>query len=294
MKNKIKNKHNNFKSTKSPFKKILSIVKYYYILGRKEKNYIILNSIHKSGTTYFRLIFANYLKLYYDKTQQLVTYKEMQSNILPNERDGCFLKKNKTKNYIKPIDKVIRNTKYEDLIYGHSYKYLEYCKGKIVSLHRNPLDIIVSRYFYSWEYRADKENPYTSPLDVIDIVLDKFIVHYNFIKNLSSKKDNILRLSYEMMKIDPFITFNIVLNWLNIPLDSKKLSKAIEFSDIKNVRLEEKVNGKAIHSPDGYKGYFTRSGQIGQWKAYFSQENLEYVVNKLKDNDIDIKEFILE
>ena len=216
----------------------------------------------------------------------------MQGNIIPNERDGCFFKKNK--NYTEPKDNVIRNTKYRDLIYGHSYKFLEYCQGKIVSLHRNPLDTIVSRYFYTWANRAEKEHLYSSPIDVIDKVLNKYMRHYNFMKKLSIKKSNIIRISYEMMITNPFITFNIVLNWLNIPINIEKLLLAINFASFKNVRMEEELNGKAIHSPDGYKGYFTRSGKIGQWRTYFSEEHYKYIVKKLKENNIDIKEFIIE
>lgn len=292
MKKKTKNKSKIVKSIRSSLRNILAVVQYHYLLGPKEKNFIVLNSIHKSGTTYFRLIFANYLKLYYDKTQALITYKEMQSNIIPNERDGCFFKKNRK--YIEPNDKVIRNTKYQDLIYGHSYKFLEYCQGKIISLHRNPLDVIVSRYFYSWAYRAEKENPYNRPGDVIDWVLDKYIEHYNCLKKLAVKKSNILRISYEMMILNPYVTFITVLNWLNIPLNVDKVKQAIMFSDIKNVRLEEEMNGKAIHAPEGYKGYFTRSGKIGQWKAYFNEDEFKYIVRRLEDSDIDIGEFIIE
>lgn len=276
-----------------PLKTFSAFLKYYVILNKKERKFIILNSIHKSGTTYFRLIFANYLKLYYDETSTLVTYKEMQSRIIPNERDGCFFKKNSTKKYREPDDKVIRNTKYRDFIYGHSYAYLEYCQGKIISLHRNPLDTIVSRYFYSWANRPEKESRYNSPRDVIDIVLNKYIAHYNFLKKLSEKKSNILRISYEMMILNPFVTFNIVLNWLNIPIDRDKLEKAIDFANIKNVRKEEEMNGKAIHSPNGYKGYFTRSGKIGQWKEYFGEEDIKYIVKNLEDHNIDLNEFII-
>ena len=288
----MNSEHNTTKSYKLPIKHLFFFIKYYYTLGHKEKNFIILNSIHKSGTTYFRLIFANYLKLYYEKITTCITYKQMQSNIIPNERDGCFFKKNRQ--YIDPADKVVKNTKYQDLIYGHSYKFLEYCQGKIVSLHRNPLDVIISRYFYSWAYRAEKENPYSSPSDVIDLVLDKYIKHYNFMRSLAVRKQNILRISYEMLITDPYITFNIVLNWLNISINIASLRQAIEFADIKNVRLEEERDGKAIHSPDGYKGFFTRSGKIGQWKEYFSEEDFAYIVTKLEKNDIDIGEFIIE
>ena len=49
-----------------------------------------------------------------------------------------------------------------------------------------------------------------------------------------------------MMILNPYVTFNIVLNWLNIPIDREKLEKAIDFADIKNVRKEEAKNGKAI------------------------------------------------
>ena len=76
MQSKIENKSNIFKSIKYQFKTILSTLKYHYNLGLKEKNFIVLNSIHKSGTTYFRLVLANYLKLYYDKKTTLITYRE--------------------------------------------------------------------------------------------------------------------------------------------------------------------------------------------------------------------------
>ena len=75
---------------------------------------------------------------------------------------------------------------------------LDMCQGKIVSLHINPLDAIVFRFFYTWKYRPGRENLYQSPRDI-------------------KQEQDVLRISYENMIMDPEITFGIVLNWLALP-----------------------------------------------------------------------------
>lgn len=259
-----------------------------------EKDSIVIHSIPKSGTTYLRLFLTNYLKIYFDDIEEPITYRKM-TKMFPNLREN-LLNINNSYEYQQP-DSVIGNTPYKDLIWGHSITAMELCEGKTVYLYRNPLDTIISQFYFYWKYREGRENLYDSPREVIDIVLNEiYIKSYNFIAALSKKHNNFLRISYESMMMDPINIFNVILNWLHFPFDHNKCKKAIEFASFKNVRKEEEENGPIgpIPTPSQYKGKFTRSGKIGQWKNYFTEEDILKVENILNESMISLSEFILE
>ncbi len=250
---------------------------------------IILNSIPKSGTNYFRICLANYLKIYFGGVDSPISYKETNNSIFPNNRGYLFAGATK---YKKP-DIIINHTQYKDFVDGHSYRGLEFCKSRIVALYRNPLDTIVSRFYYTWRNRPAREQMYESPREVIDIVLEDFIRQYIYIRETARRKPNVIMVSYEDMIMNPVPTFSMVFRWLSLPIGMEELRKAITFSSIDTVRKEEERDGP-IHSPIGFSGHFTRSGKIGQWKEYLNEKDIDYITQKLADNNIRMDEFIIE
>ena len=261
---------------------------------RIEDNSILLLTIPKSGTTYFRLILANYLNQLFNADNTVITHS-MLSAWFPNVRDYILFG---AAQYLQPND-IILNTSYIDFIHGHHLKFLELCNARIVTIHRNPLDTIVSSFFHRYKNRPSREHIFNEVSDSIDAILDGdkyyqgWIERYLLIRKLALKKDNVLRISYEMLWREPISTFSIVLYYLRLPVDTDALHRAVDYANIKRVHDEETKSG-TIHPVDGFKGYFTRSGKIGQWKEHLSSDDVMYIADKLRKSNIDISEFVIE
>jgi len=260
---------------------------YYKIIwGEKEKKFIIISTIRKCGTNWLRIFLINYINIYYQKGTTKITYNEM-NKIIPNDYHEYQSLKKK---YLSP-SKIMSKTPYKDIVYGHQQQLVEFCEGKIILLYRNPFDWLISFFYYKFKNRGITQ--YKHPREIINFALKPYAKQYNKMKQIS-QKDNALMISYESMKKTPKKTFKKLINWLNLPYDESTLNKAIKFSSISTVRNEEKSNKKAIHSPKNYKGFFTRSGKIGQWKKYFNNKDLSTIKDILKKENININEFIIK
>lgn len=266
---------------------------YHYLLyrlryRRMENGAIILNSIRKSGTFYFRFLLTNYLFLSCGKSTGPISYEEMQQRIFPNR---LF----EVPHRVQPAGHVIKSFHYEDFIYGHDYTFLKYSSAsKIIHLYRNPLDTVVSRFFYTWKNRVDEEKKsmYQSPREVLDIVLSQFISHYKYLRDLAGARANVMRIPYEILMRSTRDVLIMVFSWLNLPIDHSLIEKAIEYSSKEEIRKQEKKRGASIVSE--LEGSFVRSGTIGEWKEYLSEEDVQYVRRRLKDENILLEEFITE
>ena len=104
----------------------------------------------------------------------------------------------------------------------------------------------------------------------------------------------ILMVDYENLIRNPKAVFSVIISWYDLPLNISVLKKAIAFSDIKAVKKEEKEKG-AIHiDTTTQSGLFVRSGAIGEWKEYFSKEDVLYIKNRLSERGYDLESFIVE
>ena len=273
----------------APLKRVVKYSYYTATLGRKEKDWLILNTIPKSGTMYFMMFMANYFRLVYEDADDRTSYHEMQNVLFPNER-ARYIRTGR----LEPPHPIMANSPFSDFLFCHQTTFLEYFNGKLVFLYRNPLDLIISSYFYFWRLQPKKAEIYSHPREVADRYLTDFIAKYSFMRAWAKRKPNFLCLSYETMKRAPFEMFTMVVLRLGLPLDIPKLRRAVEFSSFDASRKEELENGP-IHPPTkDYQGFFTRSGEIGQWKEFFDDADLKRIWSRLEAAGIQRSEFILE
>ena len=167
-----------------PIKRGVKAAYYYARWWRHEKDIIVLSSIQKSGTNYFRRMMANYLMILYQGREEPVTYDEFHNEIFPNIRNA-YLEEGKAYRSPHPV---MRHTPYTDFVYGHKTTFLEYCRGPVVFLYRNPLDNIVSMYFFRWKNRAHRQDMFEHPRDVIDRILPDLAARYAFFRDLPERK----------------------------------------------------------------------------------------------------------
>ena len=249
---------------------------------------LVLMTIPKSGTNYLRLFLANYLMLYYFGIETNVTYNEMHTEIFPNDWNNTVNGKGER----LPPHPVMAKTPYSDFIYGHIAENMIQPPRKLIALYRNPLDTLISQYFYSYHYRPERQGEYSHPRELIDDWTDGFARVYLNIRCWAAH-GSCLPVSYEGIFRFPEASFLSLLDWLALPKGLAKVRTAIEFSSIKKVRQEEEQTGP-IHSPQNFTGSFVRSGQIGQWKEWLTEDDAGKIAARLESHDISLNEFIIE
>jgi len=262
---------------------------------------IAVCSIAKSGTTYFRLVFANYVQLVYGDPDQRIDYAELSQRFFPNRILSSM--RPDLEYEPAPPGHVIRRAGYEDFLWDHSWEYAHLLGrgSRVVHLYRNPLDALVSQYFYFWENRPEKErihkevpgSPIRDPFSFLPYFLPEYSRHYRRLRHLARSKSNVLRVPYEKLIGDPIPTYADTLRWLGLDVDSSAVEEAVARSGKKAVRAEEAETGNAIHAWPGFKGSFIRSGRIGEWREYLSDSQVEEIRRELAGRDISLDEFQL-
>lgn len=251
-------------------------------------NVILLATIAKSGTNYFRLFLTNYIYCLLEDIREPITWGRMHKEIFTNTYvAGQPLS--------KPGPSPIGLLGYRDFVYQHWATQLERFKGKIVFLYRNPFDVLISYYFYSHANRKTTPNKAGHIREIMDDRTEADAINYALMFEAAKRFPNSMLLAYEDMTRRPQEVFAGVLEWLSIPVQHEALDRAIEFSSIPTVRKEEDRDGP-IHTArvGNFVGYFTRDGRVGQWKEYFSAEDIVRMTRILERHGLKLDDFILE
>lgn len=289
----------------APFRSLMTIAKsatkaivsrsllnrlYYRLATGNEDGFIVLNTIPKSGTNYFRILIGNYLNILYDNRDIPTGYKEVHNVMFPNMRSEYT----QFFGYQTPHP-IMGRTPFKDFVYSHDTDFLEISRGRIVFIYRNPLDYIVSRFYYNWKYREHRKDRYQHPREIIDYALEPYITQYTKMMALAARRSNILVTSYESLTSCPIAVFGMAVGWLGLPVNYSAVRKAVTFSSIDQVRREEEADGP-IHAPatGTFQGFFTRSGKIGQWREYFNEDDVAVISGKLAKHGISLEQFILD
>jgi hypothetical protein len=257
-----------------------------------EENIIGLYTIPKSGTNYFRIFLVNYLFFLSGENKQPRNYSDL-------EREFPTLISSYIKdNQIKKCHPLTSQFGYTDFCYNHGRPLPETPKGRYVMLYRNPLDYLVSQYYYSYEHRKETAGNYTSPMDIIDKVFTRFIGNYPVMKAISNDKEEYLLICYEDLFEFPEETFKRVIMHYKLPFNELALEFALTHSSFNNVRKYEDITNKRLHAKNGGINFiegtkFTRNGSIGQWQEYFSDKDIKIIEEKLMERDISLDEFRL-
>lgn len=263
----------------------------YNCLSIYSYNSIWVYTLMKSGTTYSLLFLANYLN-YIGGGRNGISYDEMQSKYILHSLDIQICRNNLTPFLnMKKESKGIED--YPNIIHTHSFIETDLWL-KNISLYRNPLDYIVSSYYY-WYINRGKNVEH--PMVVYKEILNHFIKTYNHQKQLKSNYAyKVLQISYESLIKQTNEVFSQMIKFIELPYDARGIEHAILFSSKKEVKKMEQQRGEAIVKGDGVKftGSFVRSGKIGEWKEYFNEKDLIEIDNYLTKESISINDFILE
>ena len=166
--------------------------------------------------------------------------------------------------------------------------YQFFFKGyKAILILRNPYDALVS--FFKFE--TGKTTPRFNGLFSEFIRHPRFGIHGWCRHYLSWKNKAGLIIKYEDMKVDEINQFQKLNSYLDITVDENLFKKAIELSSFNTIKQLEETKGLSNPSRFGSNFKFTRSSETGQWKNIFSEKDLEYVNDTLKNYSIDVYSF---
>lgn len=261
----------------------LKDIYYWYKVNRKLSNFlktqdsskILLFGFPKSGNTWLRFLIYNYRVLLINPDKnQTITYDRLnalQNNVM--DRGTTYLSK-------KGFPLLYRTHK----IYKKPYDLFE----KKIFIHRNPLDTLISSYYFFKDrevpFPDDSEN-IRKKLHDIDFYVSYKIDFWIKFYNISIKHADFV-MNYTEMRQDPETSFIQLLKFLDWDFDEELARKSVEFSSFNKVKkMGEEKNQKYGNGPkDGrFKGEFNRSGEESQFKHELKEETINFVLEKFPE-----------
>lgn len=253
---------------------------YNYLLNpntKIRKEDMVLGTFPKSGTTWFRFIYANIIALE-EKELKLETPVDFN-----------------TVNYVLQagIDSLaipqITPDKHPLLRHTHKKYSFIFNSTKIkVYIYRNPNDIMVSYY----EYFKTLKN-YNNITFKEFIRSDTTGIPY-WCKHINSWHKKAYFIAYEDMKSNTYETIANLLRHFNLSFSDENLQQAIDFSSFRNMKEIEKKHGIDKQNLSRHKNKninFVRKGVVGGWQDYFDKDDLSYVKDTLENYNILNKNF---
>ena len=99
-------------------------------------------------------------------------------------------------------------------------------------------------------------------------------------------RDNILYISYEEMKEDIKGVIGKVATFCSLEVTKEQIENVSEKSTFKEMSTNSTINGDRLVKLgllDSKKGKFLRKGVVGDWKGYFTEEQVEHMEERLKE-----------
>lgn len=246
-------------------------------LSQFQKADVIVLSVGKSGRTWMRVLINKYLSLHCGVPFDLGSLAEHDANIP----------------YIVYTHEIWRH--FSDASWKHRLKgkYIIpdrlLFQKKIILLHRDPRDVVVSLYFQKTTRSGKK----------ITCPINEFIRHRkyginNIVKVLniwqSRLKDHpaCLKVSYEGMKKDIKSELFRILTFIGVEnVNEALVDEAVAFSSFDNMkRMEQKgeFNKRILRpaDPDNPDSFKVREGKVGGHVCHFSEADITYLNDSIK------------
>lgn len=182
---------------------------------------------------------------------------------------------------------------------------------RIIYCCRNPLDWAVSAYAHGQKHRDERQrcyrdqqgqcHPFRDPVDFAKTAgLDSFIKQYFTFKTMKARYSRQIKLvHYEDMVRHPEPFFVESLEFLGHDIhrseNRERLRVALQFSSKQNVKaLEEKMGHSIADDQVDGKESHIRSGAVGQWKIFFTENDVEHVRSRLAQFNIALDDFVIQ
>ncbi len=249
-----------------------------YFQKHEVKNAILLAGFKKSGNTWTKFVIFNYFNILLNNAKETLTYNELDAI-------QCHVLNGETVPEFCDGFPVFYDT-YEP--YQEVWNYF----NKIILLYRNPLDTLISLYYFLRHRKepftgypeAERRRLYNIDYFVL-YELEWWILYYK----ISIRKYDLM-LCYESMRVNPFGEFERLLKHLFGEIDEGILKKSIEISAFDNIKKmgREKNQMNGMGNVENFVGEFTRSGESGQYLNKLRRETVEEAKRSLSNSRINL------
>jgi hypothetical protein len=164
----------------------------------------------------------------------------------------------------------------------------DFFKRKILFLHRDPLDLLVSGYFQATKRRKSFTGDIHSFVRHPGHGIDKILAFHALWRPVAQNRENILCLSYEDLKSDTLGSVAAVCDFFGRPRNAENLQRAVNDASFENMQHREAQGG----FPDAYGGrlkprdasdadsFKVRRGLVGGWRDYLSGDDLDFCAER--------------
>lgn len=158
---------------------------------------------------------------------------------------------------------------------------------KIIYLNRNPKDRWVSQYTFlsgkigipEWTW----EEFFKTVILQDDLFDGWFKYTKTFEREVKKKIPNILKITFEEMKLDPLGTVKIIAEFVDIPCTDNFIEDIVDKCNFRNIKENKTDDSKCMH-PENKPTLF-RKGVIGDWKNWFTVSQNE-LFDELYDKEM--------
>lgn len=261
--------------------KFLFFYAQYYLKDlyyRFKGNAAVVVSYSKSGRTWLEALSVEALKIKYNEKN--LSYESTLQSLRSNCPELPYL----TFTHAK--------SSWESIIYDENevteISEKKYRGKKVVLLHRDPRDVLVSCYYHI-KFRTGMADLSREELVGSQIIGIKKIV--NFMRawfDYSQNHDNVLLISFESLKTDGMATLKTFFEFIEIKdIDEEIIAQALKQCEFK--KMHEKERKGAASNPwfspkdkDDPRSFKTRSGKSGEYANFFSAEELNIIEGYMK------------
>lgn len=252
---------------------------------------LLLLTIPKCGTTWMRYLLVNYGRLLNDPRATPVAYHELAAYTVERE----FLLSGKQQ-FTAGVG-LIPDSGLDYLLYQHIHRR-RFAQnvwahlGRKIAVVRNPLDFLISCYYFFFVNRDARRGEASHPRDILPAYTRYYGMSYMFLRDKVLPAGDAVTVSYEALKRNGPMELSRVLLALNLPVDDGAVDRAVQFSDQSVVREQEQSRGRALVAPLD-RGAFVRDGSVGQWRDYLEEQDVMEVRSILRSAGIDLDTFDL-
>lgn len=242
----------------------------------------LLNTIRKSGGHYLMSMLANYLWFAYLDGRERLDFVAMKDTIWNQVATPA-------------TERLLQATGYRRWVWEHENPAIGFNNARtIVHTYRNPLDALVSRWFYTYVNRPGQARM-VSIEEALELEIPAFAWHYRAVRAIG-RRPNVRRISYEALVRDPLATLAGMLEFAGVGLDEPLVERAVAAASIPNVREDERRHGLEGGNlvGAGVTSSFVRSGVVGEWRDVLGERELRRIEELLAAERISLDEFVLE
>ena len=236
-----------------------------------------LCSFPKSGRTWLRFFLANYLNLHFQLNLR-VNFKTFFL-LLPHdnldEEKGVGV-------YDYYDDRRFPLVVFTHALYDENY----FSDNKIIFLLRSVHDTLVSNYFqHTRVFTEDRawKGDLKGFTGSREYGVHAICAYLNSWSGRLSTNENCHILSYENLHADPATSFEMLLNFLEIPVNKENLQMAIESSSfvaMKKIEQESTIPGKNFDfSRNDEDCARVRKGKVGGYTDYLDDADVAYITD---------------